>query len=1073
MRYSIPPVIDTDSLAFQVDENTTAAGQLSATDDDTAASGLTWSLASEMTGADDEEFVLSSTGMLTFLQGKDFEVPDDADADGTYKVMVQVSDGDSTAVALAKVTLADVDEPPVITGVTIINDYDENGTGNVATYTAADPEGDSNITWSLDGPDRGDFDIAGGVLTFQNVPDHERPADSGGNNQYEVAVQATDSNNNRGEVQVDVIVTNVDEPPELTGPDTADDFPENSATSRQVGRYTASDPESATVTLSLTGADGDEFTLASNGVLTFRESPDYEEQRSFSVTVMAGAGSHTVDKVVTVNIQNVEEPGTVTLSAVQPQTGTPLTAMLDDDDGPTSTTWQWYRTSSRGSAGAAIAHADSRFYTPVDGDVGSYLRAVASYDDGHGTGKSSTAVSANRVQEAPPEPEPPVFPADGEYDRSIRENQRAGRHVGAPVTATDGNNDRLTYTISTSDEFEILASPGQLRTKAELDHEGQEQHFVTVTATDPGGLTATISVTITVEDVDETPVVTGPNSPEVAENSNTNVSAYTSTDPDEKGIEWVLTGMDSDAFILSVGVLTFSKVPNYEEKNQYRVTVEAREQGNGTSVGRLNVTVRVTNVDEDATLESNTNQPRVDQQLTLELNDEDGGESIKKWKWERGDPNSPCGTVGSPSVTHWGLIPGATRSSYAPTAADEGKCIRATVFYNDRAGTGKSKQYLTAMSVVVAPHFQRREMTLRVRENTATGQHIGSPVRASHPYHEGLTYSLGGVDAVYFSLDPSTGQLQAEESFDYESPSDSDNGNDYEVTVTARDEDGDTDSIDVTVNVTDVCEAPARPGAPAAPSLSTESSSSLGVTWSAPASGSCISGYDLQYRQSGGSWSSPVSAGASRTYTLTGLSPGATYEVQVRARNALGPGGWSAPATESPPPPPPPPRRRSAGGGGGGGGGGAPPPTNRPPVFAEGANTVRSVPEYTRVGTAIGARVAATDADRDSLTYTVRGIDGGSFTVDRSSGQLRARAVLDLSAKPRHAVLVVVSDAKGGRAVIAVTIIVTEADLGDRYDADDNGTIDKDEATAAVVDYFGDLISKDALIEVIKLYFFS
>ena len=143
------------------------------------------------------------------------------------------------------------------------------------------------------------------MLTFKNVPDHERPDDSGGNNQYEVIVQATDSTNKRGELHVDVIVTKVDEPPRTDRPDTVDDFPENSAISRQVGRYTASDLEGATVTMSLTGTDSGEFTLASNGVLTFGESPDYEEQRSYNVTVRAEAGSHTVDKVVTVNIQNV------------------------------------------------------------------------------------------------------------------------------------------------------------------------------------------------------------------------------------------------------------------------------------------------------------------------------------------------------------------------------------------------------------------------------------------------------------------------------------------------------------------------------------------------------------------------------------------------------------------------------------------------------------------------------------------------------------------------------------------------------------------------------------------------
>ena len=278
-------------------------------------------------------------------------------------------------------------------------------------------------------------------------------------------------------------------------------------------------------------------------------------------------------------------------------------------------------------------------------DVGSYLRAVASYDDGHGDDKSATAVSVNRVQEAPPAPEPPVFPADGDYGRSIRENLRAGSNVGAPVTATDGNNDRLTYSIAASDEFEIVASTGQLRTRAKLDHEGREQHFITVTATDPGGLTDTVSVTITVEDVDETPVVSGQTSPEVAENGNRNVATYTATDPDEQGIDWVLTGSDSEDFTLSgsalSATLTLNAVPNFEEKNRYRVTIEAREQGGGASVGRLNVTIRVTNVDEPGVLETNVEEPRVGQTLRLNVNDEDGGVNVTEWKWERGEPSGP------------------------------------------------------------------------------------------------------------------------------------------------------------------------------------------------------------------------------------------------------------------------------------------------------------------------------------------------------------------------------------------------------------------------------------------------
>ena len=922
--------------ARRVDENTPAGRiigtPIAATDADNDR--RTYSIS----GTDAAFFdVVASSGQLRTKAALNHESRD------SYSFTMSVTDGkdvhgyaDTTidATITVTVTVDDVDEPPVITGVTTIADYDENSSGDVAAYTAMDPEGDSNITWSLGGTDRGDFTITNGVLKFASAPDYERPEDSGGNNQYEVTVQAADSNNKRGELHVDVIVQNVDEPPVITGPDTVDDFPENSATSRQVGRYTASDLEGATVTMSLTGTDSDEFTLASNGVLTFGESPDYEEQRSYSVTVRAEAGSHTVDKMVTINIQNVEEPGTITLSTVQPQEGTDLTATLEDDDGPTGTTWQWYRTSSRGSTGIAITNANSRFYTPVAEDVGSYLRAVASYDDGHGDDKSATAVSVNRVQEAPPAPEPPAFPADGDYDRSILENLRAGSNVGAPVTASDGNNDRLTYSIAASDEFEIVESTGQLRAKAELDHEGQEQHFVTVTATDPGGLTDAISVTITVEDVDETPVVSGQTSPEVAENGNRNVATYTATDPDEQGIDWVLTG--SEYFTLSgsalSATLTLDAVPNFEEKNQYRVTVEAREQAGGASVGRLNVTIRVTNVDEPGVLETNVEEPRVGQTLRLNVNDEDGGVNVTEWKWERGEPSGPCGTVDSPTVTTWETISGARSSSYTPTAADQGHCIRATAFYNDRAGTGRTEQFLTATSVEIGPFFTQDPPTFRVQENTAEGRDVGR-VQARHSNSsEALTYRLSGAGASYFTID-SNGQLKTSATpLDY----DTQPGKEAEVEITAEENNGQTATIAVTITVIDECASAGEPPcAPGTPGVSSESDTSLSVTWSTPRtpSGTSITGYDLQYRESdsGGSWIPQSVAGTDRSHTIENLIKDTTYEVQVRAINdSSGYGEWSQPGTGKPgyvPPPPPPPIigiTGVTGAGGEGGGGGAP-----------------------------------------------------------------------------------------------------------------------------------------------------
>ena len=917
---------------------------------------VTWSLAGDDSGA----FSITG-GVLRFARSPDYEDPDHS---STFRVTVQAADATNRTAHPVAIVVTDVDEPPEISGVTTISDYDENGTGDVATFTASDPEGETNITWTLAGTDSGDFTITGGVLRFASDPDYESPADSGGNNHYEVTVQATDSTNKRGELHVDVIVQNVDEPPELTGPDTVDDFPENSTTSQQVGRYTAIDPEGTTVTLSLTGADSDDFALASNGVLTFGESPDYEEQNRYIVTMRAVAGSHTVNKTVTVNIQNVEEPGAVSLSTVQPQEGTSLTATLEDDDVPTSTTWQWYRTSNRGSTGTAITGATSGNYIPEDpADVGYYLRAVAMYDDGHGTDKTAFAVSANRVQEAPPGQQPPVFPADGDYGRSVRENLPAGRNLGAPVTATDDDNDRLTYSIPASDYFEIVDSTGQLRTKAELDHEDLAVHTVRVTATDPSNRSDSVDVTITVEDLDETPEISGPNNPEVAENSGTNVATYTATDPDDTGIDWVLTGTDSDAFTLSGGTLTFNAVPDYEEKNSYRVTIEAREQGDGTSVDRLSVTVRVTNVDEPGTVEANVEEPRVGQALRLNLEDEDGGESVSEWKWEKGEPNSPCGTVGSPTVTNWETIPGARGSGYTPTAADQGNCIRVTAIYNDRAGTGRSEQFLTTESVEYGPYFDADTATDSVPENSDEGSSIGT-YRARHSNSgETLTYTLGGADASYFTYDSAFNQLKRNnQGLDYETQP----GPQAVVEITAADTQTPPQSatITVTISITDECQSAGEPPcAPGRPSVSSASDTSLRITWSTPRtpSGTTITGYDVQYRESdsGASWIPQGVAGTDRSHTIENLIKDTTYEVQVRAiNNSNGQfGEWSQSGTGTPgyvppppPPPPPPPvttTTTTTGGGGGGpiggGGGFAPPAAPAPPRPATNFQRVEQV----------------------------------------------------------------------------------------------------------------------------------
>ena len=80
----------------------------------------------------------------------------------------------------------------------------------------------------------------------------------------------------------------------------------------------------------------------------------------------------------------------------------------------------------------------------------------------------------------------PQFPDTETGVRSVAENTPAGEHVGAPVAATDADNDVLTYTLSGADmaSFAIDSATGQLMTVGALDFETKASYSVSVVASD-------------------------------------------------------------------------------------------------------------------------------------------------------------------------------------------------------------------------------------------------------------------------------------------------------------------------------------------------------------------------------------------------------------------------------------------------------------------------------------------------------------------------------------------------------------------------------------------------------------
>ena len=114
------PVVATASPVV-VAENATAVTTLTATDADTAAADLAWSIpAGAAGGADGAKFALTAEGALSFKAAKDFDAPDDADADGDYEITVRVTDGANPVDAALVVRLSDVDDAaPVLSSASV------------------------------------------------------------------------------------------------------------------------------------------------------------------------------------------------------------------------------------------------------------------------------------------------------------------------------------------------------------------------------------------------------------------------------------------------------------------------------------------------------------------------------------------------------------------------------------------------------------------------------------------------------------------------------------------------------------------------------------------------------------------------------------------------------------------------------------------------------------------------------------------------------------------------------------------------------------------------------------------
>ncbi len=468
-------------------------------------------------------------------------------------------------------------------------------------------------------------------------------------------------------------------------------------------------------------------------------------------------------------------------------------------------------------------------------------------------------------------------------------------------------------------------------------------------------------------------------------------------DPEGTSVTYSLSHGDTESFDIDTNTGQLQTVDgvnyDFETKDRYTVTVQAQDEQDGRAT--ISVTIDVT--DDDSEDPEAPGKPTVTAQTLNSLSIRwtapvNTGPAVNDYDVQYSEDGG--------AFTDWPHTGPGTTTTITSLTADTP--YRVQVLARSPEGESSWSESADARTVANrAPTFNEGTSTTRTLAENSTGtSDIGNPLTARDTDGGTLSYDLEGTDRDAFALDGAQLQTLSGQTYDFEAKPR------YEVTVRVEDGQGGSNTIEVTINLTDLQE---KPGRPDAPGVSAASSTSLEVTWDEPANtGPDINDFDVQYRQGdSGGFTSWTHNSAERSATITGRTPGTSYQVQVLARSPEGASDWSEPGTGST-------------------------DANGLPVFTDGGSATRALDENTTGVNDIGDPVSATDAEKTTLTYALEGTHADSFSIDTRNGQLKTRTGrnYDYEVLSRYSVNVKATDGHGGERSIPVSI-----DLNDLNEA--------------------------------------
>ena len=723
--------------------------------------------------------------------------------------------------------------------------------------TATDVDSSDTLYYTLPSGDT-NFAIGSETGQFQtfniNILDYES-----GTNSYIVPVYVSDRKNAAGTADTDIDdaisvtinVTNLNEAPEIVGGDQPS-VPENTTA---VGTYTFTDEDlNQSHTWSVeSGGDGALFSITSDGVLSFRNAPNYEAlgdnvAKTVSIRVTDNGSpvlSHTL--AINVEVTDVNEAPVITTTGSTYETiskpeGTSTSEILAtyqaDDPEMDTLTWTLSGHNTDTSAftfeGGVLKFRNvPDFESPGD----NVYNLTVNVEDNFGSNiDASLPVTVT------------VTNAEEEGTASFTGDLSGGSTLTASVTDPDGNISSKSYQWRRSDSassgFSAISPNGTSETYMSVDADVTKYLRVIVSYTDGEG-----SGKFATSD-SRGPIVASNSEPTFSsmtatrtlpENSGVGVNVVggtiTATDGNGDTLTYSLIGTHASKFEVDSNGQIMTKTTgsaqnfNFENasNNSFTVTVQVHDDKDAagdpdtTIDDTIAVTINLTNVNELPMLTSPPGALSVPENSTAvhsyAATDPDAG-TVFSWSLSGAD-------AGDFSISTSGVLTFSNAPDFEnPTDSINGGGVNAyivTVKATDNGTPPLKDQHtltVTVTNINEAPKITSIGTTFTtfdVDENTATTTVIKTYEATDVDAGSVLTWSLEGNDAGDFVITKNTttgnGELKFRNVPNYEAPVDANTLNDYDVTVKVSDNHGglsDTLNVDITVN--DVNETPVISG---------------------------------------------------------------------------------------------------------------------------------------------------------------------------------------------------------------------------------------------------------------------